>query len=47
MGVREGRNWNFKSNGGNIFKVSVESCQGYILHILIDIKVAYQQNFGK
>lgn len=42
MGVREGRNSNFKSSGGNIFEVSVESCQGYILHILINIEVAYQ-----
>lgn len=47
MRVREGRNLNFKSSGGNVFKASVESCQGYILRILIDIEIAYQQNFGK
>lgn len=42
MGVREGRNSDFKSRGRNIFEVSVESCQGYILHIPINIEVAYQ-----
>lgn len=45
--MREVKNLNFKSSGGNIFKVSMESCQGCILHSLNDIEVAYQQNFAK
>lgn len=46
MVVVVGRNFHFKSSRGNIFEVLVESCQGYTLHILVDVEMPTSKILG-